>query len=55
MKTKGIELDTDFIGGESPLTEVEEKALSQFFELKKLKNKKSRKSNKTQAKKQVNV
>lgn len=31
MKTKTIELDVDYIGGQEPLTESEEKALSDFF------------------------
>lgn len=36
MKAKKIVLDVDFIGGESPLTVAEEKALSDFFRQKKL-------------------
>ena len=35
MKTKNIELDVDFIGGQGSLTETEEKALSEFFRKKK--------------------
>ena len=35
MKTKKIELDVDFIGGQGPLTEEEEKALSEFFKQRK--------------------
>lgn len=35
MKTKKIELDVDFIGGQSSLTAAEEKALSDFFKLRK--------------------
>lgn len=31
MKTKKIELDVDYIGGQGPLTEPEEKDLSEFF------------------------
>ena len=31
MKTKKIELDVDFIGGQGPLTIEEEKSLSVFF------------------------
>ena len=31
MKTKKIELDVDFIGGQGPLTIEEEKLLSEFF------------------------
>jgi len=38
MKTKK-ELDVDFIGGQKPLTKVEEKALSEFFKEKKSKRK----------------
>jgi hypothetical protein len=42
MKSKNIELDTDYIGGQGPLTESEEKALSDFFKMKKaLKSKKA--------------
>lgn len=36
MKTKVIELDVDFIGGQSGLTKAEEKALSDFFRQRKL-------------------
>ena len=36
MKNKNIELDVDFIGGQGSLTDTEEKALSEFFEKKKL-------------------
>jgi hypothetical protein len=31
MKTKKIDLDVDYIGGQGSLTEAEEKALSEFF------------------------
>ncbi len=31
MKTKKIDLDVDFIGGQGSLTKAEEKALSEFF------------------------
>lgn len=31
MKTKKLELDVDFIGGQDALTSEEEKALSEFF------------------------
>ncbi len=31
MKTKRIDLDVDFIGGQGSLTDAEEKALSEFF------------------------
>jgi hypothetical protein len=41
MKTKKLELDVDFIGGQDPLTIAEEKALSDFFRQRKLTSKKS--------------
>jgi hypothetical protein len=31
METQKRELDVDFIGGEKPLTDSEEKALSEYF------------------------
>ena len=31
MKTKKIDLDVDYIGGQGSLTDAEEKALSEFF------------------------
>ena len=36
MKSKKIELDVDFIGGQDGLTSSEEKALSDFFKQQKL-------------------
>lgn len=39
MKTKKIELDVDFIGGQGSLTTEEEKALSNFFQQRKSTNK----------------
>lgn len=36
MKTKKIELDVDFIGGQSGLTQAEEKALTEFFKQRKI-------------------
>ena len=36
MKSKKIELDVDFIGGQEPLTLAEEKAISDFFKQRKL-------------------
>lgn len=36
MKTKNIELDVDYIGGQDPLTIEEEKAISDFIRRKKL-------------------
>jgi hypothetical protein len=41
MKTKKIELDVDFIGGQGSLTIEEEKALSEFFKQRKLHKAKS--------------
>lgn len=41
MKTKKLELDVDFIGGQGSLTFAEEKALSDFFSQGKLTTKKS--------------
>ena len=41
MKTKKIELEVDFIGGEKPLTAKEEKELSEYFKNTKLKVRKS--------------
>jgi len=37
MKTKNVILDVDFIGEQTPLTLEDEKALSDFFRLKKRK------------------
>ncbi len=36
MKKKSLELDVDFIGGQSSLTEKEEKAISEFIKAQKL-------------------
>lgn len=48
MKTRKIELDVDVIGGQGPLTEKEEKELSEFFsQSKSTKNKTVTKSPKT--------
>lgn len=41
MKTKKLELDVDFIGGQGSLTVEEEKALEDFFRQRKLTSKKS--------------
>jgi putative NADH-flavin reductase len=41
MKTKKIGLDIDFLGGLGSLTVEEEKALSDFFRLRKLQQSKS--------------
>ena len=41
MKTKKIELDVDFIGGQTSLTKEEEKAISDFIKKNKSKKTKS--------------
>jgi hypothetical protein len=41
MKTKKLELDVDFIGGQTSLTKEEEKALSEYFKKTKAKKTKS--------------
>jgi hypothetical protein len=41
MKTKKIELDVDFIGGQTPLTKEEERAISDFIKKQKSKKVKS--------------
>jgi hypothetical protein len=41
MNPKKIELDVDFIGGQEPLTPVEEKALGDYFKQRKSKAEKS--------------
>jgi hypothetical protein len=52
MKTKKVELDVDFIGGQTSLTKEEEKALSEY--IKKNKLKKTKKSSpKTKTVKQL--
>jgi hypothetical protein len=52
MKTKKIELDVDFIGGQTTLTKEEEKTISEF--IKKNKSKKTKKtSHKTKTVKQL--
>ena len=48
MKHRSKELDMDFIGGESPMTKEEEKAISEFIKVQKLlRAKKQIRSNKT--------
>ena len=44
MKSKIVELDIDFIGGQSALTVQEEKALSEYFTKKKKASSKQTKS-----------
>ena len=39
MKQKNVQLDVDFIGGDKPLTDKEEKMLSDYFKNLKDKNK----------------
>jgi len=41
MKTKKVELDVDFIGGQTSLTKEEEKAISDFIKRNKAKKTKS--------------
>ena len=54
MKNKTTELDVDFIGGQSPMTKSEEKALSEFFKTQKLlRAKKKIQSTKTSARARV--
>ena len=38
MKSKNIELDVDFIGGQGPLTKAEEIAISNYIKAQKAKN-----------------
>lgn len=48
MKHRSKELDVDFIGGENPMTNDEEKAISEFIKAQKLhRDKKQIRSNKT--------
>lgn len=49
MKTTRKELEIDFIGGQEPLTDKEEKALSEYFKNKKLKKLKPGKNKKVQS------
>ena len=52
MKTKKIELDVDFIGGQTSLTKEEEKTISEY--IKKSKSKKAKKASpKTKTVKQL--
>ena len=52
MKTKKIELDVDFIGGQTSLTKEEEKAITEFIKSKKSKKPKGL-SRKTKTAKQL--
>lgn len=47
MKTKKLELDVDFIGGQDALTVEEKKALSEFFKKQKSHPKKKKTISKT--------
>jgi len=51
MKTKKLDLDVDFIGGQGPLTAMEEKALSEFFKQRKLTSKNTFRNTKHRASK----
>jgi len=44
MKMKKLELDVDLIGGEGPLTNEEEKAITDFLKQRKLLSKKAAKT-----------
>jgi hypothetical protein len=46
MRTRKIELDVDFIGGQGALTTAEEKALSDYFRKQKLTSKSKSKTSK---------
>jgi len=41
MKTKKVELDVDFIGGQTSLTKEEEKTISEYIKKKSQKNQKN--------------
>ena len=53
MKNIKRELDSDFIGGLGPLTEEEEKALSDFFKAQKLMKENKRKTANPATKKRI--
>jgi len=53
MKTIKKEIDIDFIGGLGPLTEEEEKALSDFFKAQKSVNENKRKTANPATKKRI--
>ena len=50
MKSKKVELDVDFIGGQEPLTKAEETAISNYFKLQKVKNSQRKVSSKLRTK-----
>jgi hypothetical protein len=55
MKTKKIELDVDYIGGQGSLTIAEEKALSDFLKKRKPMSKKSVENSRLKSVKQKKV
>ena len=55
MKSKKIELNVDFIGGQGSLTALEEKALSEFFKQRKLIKKMAAKIKKASKSKKLEV
>ena len=55
MKTKKIELDVDYIGGQGSLTIAEEKALSDFFKKRKPMSEKSVENSRLKSVKQKKV
>jgi hypothetical protein len=52
MKTKKVELDVDFIGGQTSLTKEDEKTISEYIKINKLKKLK-KSSHKTKTVKQL--
>ena len=50
MKSKNIELDVDFIGGQGSLTKAEEIAISNYIKTQKLKNSRKQTSSKLRGK-----
>ena len=56
MKRKSTELDVDFIGGQDPMTNEEEKAISEFIKTRKVLNiRKQVRSTKAIRQKKVNA
>ena len=50
MKSKNIELDVDFIGGQGSLTKAEEIAISNYIKAQKVKNSRKQTSSKLRGK-----
>lgn len=50
MKSKNVELDVDFIGGQEPLTKAEATAISNYFKSQKLKSSRKQASSKSRSK-----